>query len=93
MLRKRLARSKDAIPPHRKQWGILASFRELMHSLNIDGGSMSTAGEVMQYEVLVEHDVKVAMRDWIKLACAVYRPAHAGQAVTGTFPVILECTP
>jgi predicted acyl esterase len=53
---------------------------------------MSTAGEVMQYEVLVERDVKVAMCDGIKLACDVYRPAHAGQAMTGTFPVILERT-
>src|SRR5262245_64620348 len=58
-----------------------------------DGGSMSTAGEVMRYEVLVERDVKVAMRDGIKLACDVYHPAHTGQAVTGTFPVILERTP
>src|SRR5437870_960720 len=54
---------------------------------------MSTAGEVMQDEVLVERDVKVAMRDGIKLACDVYRPAHAGQTVPGTFPVLLERTP
>jgi putative CocE/NonD family hydrolase len=47
----------------------------------------------MQYEVLVECDVKVAMRDGIKLVCDVYRPARAGQTVPGTFPVILERTP
>lgn len=39
-----------------------------------DGGSMATAGEGMHYEVLVERDIKVAMRDGIKLACDVYRP-------------------
>src|SRR4029450_350422 len=54
---------------------------------------MSTVGEVMQYEVLVERDVKVTMRDGIKLACDVYRPARAGQTAPGTFAVILERTP
>lgn len=47
----------------------------------------------MQYEVLVERDVMVAMRDGIKLACDVYRPAHDGQIVEASFPVILERTP
>ena len=46
-----------------------------------------------RYDVLVERDVMVAMRDGIKLASDVYRPARAGQAVQGTFPVILERTP
>jgi predicted acyl esterase len=54
---------------------------------------MATAGEGMHYEVLVERDIKVAMRDGIKLACDGYRPARGGEAATGTFPVILERTP
>jgi hypothetical protein len=47
----------------------------------------------MQNEVVVERDVIVTMRDGIKLACDVYRPARDGQPVTGAFPVILERTP
>jgi uncharacterized protein len=46
-----------------------------------------------RYDVLVERDVMVPMRDGIKLASDVYYPARAGQAVQGTFPVILERTP
>src|SRR5215469_5621597 len=46
-----------------------------------------------QYEVMVDHDVMIAMRDGIKLACDIYRPAQNGQAVEGKFPVILERTP
>ena len=56
-------------------------------------GGPFIAGEVMPYEVFVERDVMVAMRDGIKLACDVYRPAHAGQAAAGGFPVLLERTP
>jgi len=47
----------------------------------------------MQNEVVVERDVRVTMRDGIKLACDVYRPARDGQPVAGAFPVILERTP
>jgi putative CocE/NonD family hydrolase len=47
----------------------------------------------MPYEVIVERNVMVRMRDGIKLACDVYRPAHHGQAATGRFPAILERTP
>jgi len=47
----------------------------------------------MQYEVKVERDIRVSMRDGITLATDVYRPAQDGQAVAGAFPVILERTP
>jgi predicted acyl esterase len=46
----------------------------------------------MQNEVVVERDVMVTMRDGIKLACDVYRPACDGQPVTGAFPVIMPST-
>jgi putative CocE/NonD family hydrolase len=47
----------------------------------------------MSDEVVVERDVMVAMRDGIRLACDIYRPARDGQAVAGALPVILERTP
>jgi len=46
-----------------------------------------------QYEMVVDHDVMITMRDGIKLACDIYRPAQNGKAVEGKFPVILERTP
>jgi uncharacterized protein len=50
-------------------------------------------GEEMYDDMRVERDIMVPMRDGIKLACDVYRPAAAGQIVPGAFPVILERTP
>src|SRR5215475_15628728 len=50
-------------------------------------------GEGMYNDIRVERDIMVPMRDGIKLACDVYRPAAAGQTVPGPFPVILERTP
>jgi uncharacterized protein len=47
----------------------------------------------MPYDVIVDRDVMVPMRDGVKLACDVYRPARAGQTVAEAFPVILERTP
>jgi uncharacterized protein len=47
----------------------------------------------MYDDMRVERDIMVPMRDGIKLACDVYRPAAAGQIVPGAFPVILERTP
>src|SRR5215831_7850218 len=47
----------------------------------------------MYDDMKVERDIMVPMRDGIKLACDVYRPAAAGQTVPGGFPVILERTP
>ena len=46
-----------------------------------------------KYEVVIERNVMVGMRDGVRLACDVYRPALNGKAVDGKFPVILERTP
>jgi uncharacterized protein len=46
-----------------------------------------------QYEIVVEQNVSITMRDGIKLVCDIYRPAQNGKAVEGKFPVILERTP
>jgi putative CocE/NonD family hydrolase len=45
------------------------------------------------YESLVESNVMVAMRDGIRLATDIHRPARDGKPVAGRFPVILERTP
>ena len=46
-----------------------------------------------KYDVIVLKDVMIPMRDGVKLACDIYRPALNGKAVEGKFPVILERTP
>jgi uncharacterized protein len=43
--------------------------------------------------VAIEHDIMVTVRDGVRLATDVYRPARAGKPVEGAFPVILERTP
>ena len=45
------------------------------------------------YGITVFRNVMIPMRDGIKLACDVYRPALNGSVVEGKFPVILERTP
>ncbi len=45
------------------------------------------------YEVAVERDVMIAMRDGVRLAADIYRPAQGGRPVERRFPVILERTP
>jgi hypothetical protein len=47
----------------------------------------------MVYDIFVEKDVMIPMRDGARLACDIYRPARAGQPVEDAFPVILERTP
>jgi putative CocE/NonD family hydrolase len=44
-------------------------------------------------EVAVSKDVMVAMRDGVRLATDVYRPAANGMPLAGRFPVVLERTP
>ena len=50
-------------------------------------------GSPQQYDVILQPNVPVAMRDGIRLATDIYRPALAGQPVPGPFPVLLERTP
>jgi len=46
-----------------------------------------------EYEVIVERDVMVALRDGVKLATDIYRPARNGKVLAEKFPVLLERTP
>src|SRR5437868_4618340 len=45
------------------------------------------------FEAALSSDVMVAMRDGVKLATDIYRPARNGVPAPGRFPVILERTP
>jgi uncharacterized protein len=45
------------------------------------------------YDVAVERNVIITMRDGVPLACDIYRPALSGKPVEQKFPVILERTP
>ena len=45
------------------------------------------------YEVAITKDVMVVMRDGVKLATDIYRPARNGTPVEGRYPVVLERTP
>src|SRR5579871_5569348 len=51
------------------------------------------AGTGTDFDVILDSNVRVAVRDGVKLATDVYRPARNGKAVAGRFPVILERTP
>jgi putative CocE/NonD family hydrolase len=46
-----------------------------------------------EYEVSVETNVRVPVRDGVRLAADVYRPARDGKPVEGRFPALLTRTP
>ena len=51
------------------------------------------AAQEPEYEMAVTRDLMVPMRDRVRLATDLYRPARNGTAVAERFPVILERTP
>jgi len=53
----------------------------------------SGARSAGSFDSLLASNVRVAMRDGVRLATDVYRPARDGKAIAGRFPVILERTP
>jgi uncharacterized protein len=56
-------------------------------------GFFALAAAAQNATVLVEANVMAAMRDGVKLATDIYRPARDGKALDGKFPVILIRTP
>ena len=50
-------------------------------------------GRPAEYDVVVEPNIMVPMRDGVRLATDVYRPAREKAAADGRFPVILTRTP
>ncbi|HEY6967596.1 MAG TPA: CocE/NonD family hydrolase [Candidatus Angelobacter sp.] len=57
--------------------------------VSVLAGAQSTP----QYEVQATKNVMIPMRDGIKLATDIYRPAQNGTAVVGRFPAVLVRTP
>lgn len=50
-------------------------------------------GSWMEYDVVVERNVAVPMRDGVVLAADLYRPARDGTPAPGRFPAVMERTP
>ncbi|MBN1400465.1 MAG: hydrolase, partial [Anaerolineae bacterium] len=50
-------------------------------------------GSWQAYDVVVQKNVRVPMRDGITLAADLYLPAIEGQVAPGRYPVVLERTP
>ena len=46
-----------------------------------------------KYGIVESKDVMIPLRDGVKLAADIYRPALDGKAVEGKFPVLLMRTP
>ena len=53
----------------------------------------SNASGSSNYDIAEFHSVMLPMRDGVRLATNIYRPAENGKPVEGKFPVILERTP
>ena len=63
--------------------------------LSQEGHPLNTpyAGSTIAYDVIIDKDVMVTMRDGVQLAADIYCPAANGHRAEGSFPVILERTP
>jgi len=46
-----------------------------------------------EFEIVVEKNVMIPMRDGVRLAADIYRPARAGKPASGRFPALLTRTP
>jgi hypothetical protein len=56
-------------------------------------GAARAAASEAKYDIVILKDVMITMRDGVRLACDIYRPALNGKPVDAKFPVILERTP
>ena len=54
---------------------------------------MYTQQQAALFDVVIDSNVMVAMRDGVRLATDIHRPGRDGRAVTGKFPVVVERTP
>jgi len=72
---------------------LLAGFIAILTSSLVRTNNITVAaGSEAKYQVLLERDVKIRMRDGVDLLADVYHPSKGGQAVAGAFPVILVRT-
>jgi predicted acyl esterase len=54
-----------------------------------NGRTSSAESSEQKYQVFVERDIAIPMRDGLELIAGAYRPAQDGKMVSGQFPVIL----
>src|SRR5262245_51006400 len=79
--------------------GLLLASADLGYSQQIpnipEGAAVDPvrAGKETPYEVAATKHVMVAMRDGVRLATDIYRPARNGTPVDRKFPVLVERTP
>jgi uncharacterized protein len=66
-------------------------------TLGVASASLAQPPKVTQrpaeYDVAVEQNVMIPMRDGVRLAADLYRPARDGKPVDGKFPTVLQRTP
>jgi putative CocE/NonD family hydrolase len=74
---------------NRRELGI--RFLQLATLLGVP--SLGSTAEPGEFDVIVQRDVMMPMRDGVRLATDVYRPSLQGRFVSQRFPVILERTP
>jgi uncharacterized protein len=79
----------DDRPINRRELGI--RFLQLATLLALPARSF--AAEQGAFDVIVQSDVMMPMRDGVRLATDIYRPASQGRFAAQQFPVILERTP
>ncbi len=84
------------IPPvgHRVTWVVLVSLIVPAAALtHARGQGPAAAKRPAEFTVVVEKDLKIAMRDGVRLAADIYRPARGGKPAEGRFPAFLTRTP
>jgi len=84
-------------PPNRAIAGIFAL---VVSILTVPSGALvalaqapRTSARPAEFEIVVEKNLKIPMRDGTRLAADLYRPARAGKPAPGRFPAILTRTP
>src|SRR5205085_5952146 len=83
---RRAGRHRGVRLDHRRAPGLQPARRRAGQSDHREGG-------IVAYGIAVSKDVMVKMRDGIRLATDVYRPARDGELVDGQWPAIVCITP
>ncbi|WP_372784364.1 CocE/NonD family hydrolase [Phenylobacterium sp.] len=65
----------------------------LLAAFTLAGAARAEAEPAGPYAWVLESNIRVPMRDGVKLATDVYRPARGGKPAPGRFPVVMERTP
>jgi putative CocE/NonD family hydrolase len=71
----------------------LAAYSANRVSPTAHGQVPKATSRAVQHEVVVQKNVTIPMRDGVRLAADLYRPARDGRKVAGRFPALLSRTP